>query len=289
MTDGKEVILSADVDDNFDVSVGLALHEGSHILLSDFKLLEEMGRVFDSVYWTYNKARYENGLAKDNGTPIVWTDEKVLETITQNISQFKYNKGFSEMYLPTGKIGSKGRITKEVKDLIGGLTNWIEDRRIDYHIFTSAPGYRDYYTSMYDHYFNDKVVTKGVASDEFTDEDFESYMFRIINLHNEKTDLNKLKGLRTIYRMINLNDIKRLKSTDDAFMLSIDVVAEILKYVPMGGEGDMNKEQSSDGESNGEKDEESTEGQGGGGEAGDEKNDEQGGMNASSEGIEGEQ
>ena len=36
-TDGERVILSADVDDRFDVSVGLALHEGSHIVLSDFK------------------------------------------------------------------------------------------------------------------------------------------------------------------------------------------------------------------------------------------------------------
>jgi hypothetical protein len=288
-TDGEKVILSADVDDNFDVSVGLALHEGSHILLSDFKLLEEMGRVFDSVNYTYTKAKYENQNAEANGTPIVWDDEKILNTIIGNISAFKYQKGFSEMYLPSGKIGSKGKLTREVKDLIGGLTNWIEDRRIDYHIFTSAPGYRDYYTSMYDHYFNDKMVTKGIISDEYTDENFESYMFRIINLHNEKTDLNKLSGLRAIYRMIKLNDIKRLKSTEDAFMLSIDVVAEILKYVPMGGEGDLNKEKSSDGESNGEQDEESTEGQGGGGEAGDEKNDEQGGMNASSEGIEGEQ
>ena len=289
MTDGKEVILSADVDDNFDVSVGLALHEGSHIILSDFKLLEESGRAFEQVNWVYQKARYENQNAELAGNPIQWTDEKILEHIINNVSQFKFNKGFYEMYLPTGKIGRKGRITKEVKDLIGGLTNWIEDRRIDYHIFTSAPGYREYYTSMYDHYFNDKMITKGIASDEYTDETFESYMFRIINLHNEKTDLSKLKGLRAIYRMINLNDIKRLKSTEDAFMLAIDVVAEILNYVPMGGEGDLKKEQSSDGESNGEQDEESTEGQGNGGEAGEEKSDEQGGANASSEGIEGEQ
>jgi len=287
-TDGEKVILSADVDDNFDVSVGLALHEGSHILLSDFKLLEEMGRAFEQVGWVYQKARYENEVAKSNGNPIAWTDEKILEHIIHNITQFKYSRGFSEMYLPTGKIGSKGRLTKEVKDLIGGLTNWIEDRRIDYHIFTSAPGYREYYSSMYDHYFNDKMITKGIVSDEYTNEDFESYMFRIINLHNEKTDLSKLKGLRAIYRMINLNDIKRLKNTEDAFMLAIDVVAEILKYVPMGGEGDLKKEQSSAGQSNGEQDEESTEGQGGG-QAGDEKSDEQGGMNASSEGIEGEQ
>jgi hypothetical protein len=288
-TDGERVILSADVDDNFDVSVGLALHEGSHILLSDFKLLEEMSSVFDKVHWVYSKAKYENEISVANGTAIVWDNEKIVNTIIGVISTFKYHKGFSEMYLPTGKIGSKGKLTKEVKDLIGGLTNWIEDRRIDYHIFTSAPGYREYYTSMYDHYFNDKMITKGIISDEYTDEDFESYMFRIINLHNEKTDLSKLKGLRAIYRMINLNDIKRLKNTEDAFMLAIDVVSEILKYVPMGGEGDLNKEKSSDGQSNGEQDEESTEGQGQGGDAGEEKNDSQGGANASSEGIEGEQ
>jgi hypothetical protein len=42
MTDGEKVILSADVDENFDVSVGLALHEGSHIVLSDFKMSESI-------------------------------------------------------------------------------------------------------------------------------------------------------------------------------------------------------------------------------------------------------
>jgi hypothetical protein len=140
---------------------------------------------------------------------------------------------------------------------------------------------------MYDYYFNDKVVTKGVDSEEYTDEDFESYLFRIINLHNEKTDLGKLKGLRAIYRMINLKDIARLKSTNDSFMLSIDVVAEILKYVPMV-QPETNEEQSA-GEQNGEQDKESDEEQNDGGQSGENSNDEQGGMGADSEGIEGEQ
>jgi hypothetical protein len=85
---------------------------------------------------------------------------------------------------------------------------------------------------MYDNYFNDKIVTKGIESDEYTDETFEAYMFRIINLHNEKTDLSKLKGLRAIYRMVNLKDISRLTSTKDSFQLAIDILAEILKTVP---------------------------------------------------------
>jgi hypothetical protein len=39
-TDGKSVTISTDLkDDNFDVAVGLALHEASHILLTDFAIL----------------------------------------------------------------------------------------------------------------------------------------------------------------------------------------------------------------------------------------------------------
>jgi hypothetical protein len=273
-TDGKQVILSADVNDNFDVSVGLALHEGSHIVLSDFKLLEEMGKAWQEVEWAH--ISYENSVAD----PAFSIDYK----IDRLLSNLKYYAGFKEMYLSTGKVGSYGKLTYEINGLIGNLTNWIEDRRIDYHIFTTAPGYRDYYTSMYDYYFNDKVITKGVISDEYTDENFESYMFRIINLHNEKTDLSKLKGLRAIYRMIDLKNIGRLKSTEDAFMLAINVVAEILKYVPIS-ESEPEQSNGENGEqgndSNGE------EGQGGG--SGDEKSDEQGGVNASSEGIEGEE
>jgi len=276
-TDGKQVILSADVNDNFDVSVGLALHEGSHIILSDFKLLEEMGNVRLEMDWVHTSHNMDDA---NNGVNIDVEIDRVLNRLN-----LKYVDGFREMYLSTGKIGSYGRLTYEVNSLIGNLTNWIEDRRIDYHIFKTAPGYRDYYTSMYDYYFNDKVITKGIVSDEYTNEDFESYMFRIINLHNEKTDLNKLKGLRAIYRMINLKDIGRLKSTKDVFMLAIDVVAEILKYVPT-----PQSESEQPNKENGEQSEDSNGGDGEGqGQSGNEKSDEQGGINASSEGIEGEE
>ena len=42
-TDGKTVTIGANIDDKkFDVAVGLALHEGSHIKLSDFNLLRHL-------------------------------------------------------------------------------------------------------------------------------------------------------------------------------------------------------------------------------------------------------
>jgi hypothetical protein len=233
-TDGEKVILSADVDDNFDVSVGLALHEGSHIVLSDFKMLgvfADIRRVYSS---RMNNLEYQNKTAIANGeTPL--TSDQIYYEIKSLVDTYggNYKPQLSEIFLSNGKIGSKGFVTEEVLDIVQGLTNWVEDRRIDNYIFNSAPGYRDYYISMYEHYFNDKIVTKGIKSDEYTDETWESYMFRIINLNNPETTLGKLKGLRNIYRMLDLKNISRLKTTTDALNLAIDVVAEILRYVPM--------------------------------------------------------
>jgi hypothetical protein len=232
-TDGKRVILSADVDDKFDVSVGLALHEGSHIILSDFDLLSNMNDMFNKYQHLQRKINSDTQSEIENGTPLSWTIDKVDTQIRNYTCQYpKYETLFNEMYLSTGKIGSKGQMNEEIFGIISSLTNWVEDRRIDMHIFKTAPGYRDYYTQMYDNYFNDKIVTKGIESDEYTDETFEAYMFRIINLMNEKTELSKLKGLRAIYRMVNLKDISRLTSTKDSFQLAIDILAEILKTVP---------------------------------------------------------
>ena len=257
-TDGKKVILSADVDDKFDVSVGLALHEGSHIVLSDFNLLSNMG----DMYSKYQGLKYsiEMDIKRDaeNGTTSNWTIDKIDAAIRNYTCQFPvYENLFNEMYLSTGKIGSKGQMNEEIFGIISSLTNWVEDRRIDMYIFNSAPGYRDYYTQMYDNYFNDKIVTKGIASDEYTDETFEAYMFRIINLMNENTDLSKLKGLRAIYRLVNLKDISRLKSTKDSFQLAIDILVEILKTVPyenaemMKGKGQGKGEGGQDGDGDG--------------------------------------
>ena len=233
-TDGKKVILSADVDDKFDVSVGLALHEGSHIILSDFALLSNMNDMLNNFERLQRQINSDTLNDIENGiTTSSWTIDKVDAQIKKYTAQYpKYETLFNEMYLSTGKIGSKGSMNDEIFNIISSLTNWVEDRRIDMHIFKTAPGYRDYYTQMYDNYFNDKIVTKGIESDEYTDETFEAYMFRIINLMNEKTELSKLKGLRAIYRMVNLKDISRLTSTKDSFQLAIDILAEILKTVP---------------------------------------------------------
>jgi hypothetical protein len=50
-TDGTTVTISAKMNDKeFDSTVGLSLHEASHIKLSDFKLLSELVKINDVIY-----------------------------------------------------------------------------------------------------------------------------------------------------------------------------------------------------------------------------------------------
>jgi hypothetical protein len=174
-TDGQTVVISGDIDnpEKFDVGVGLALHEGSHILLSDFELLAEMGKHIPAEL--------------------------------------------------TAKAESKGVNRYELLDVVKNLNNVVEDRRIDSFIYKNAPGYREYYLKMYDHYFGDKVIEKGLESDDYKVETIEAYMFRIINLMNVKSDLTSLKGMRAIYQTLDLKNIDRLKNSNDTLEVAIKI------------------------------------------------------------------
>ena len=201
-TDGKSVVIGSNISEpkDFDVAVGLALHEGSHIKLSDFKVLND-------IY---------------NIVPTHITDGAIKKGIMNSVS------------------------------IIKDLWNVVEDRRIDKFVFDSAPGYRDYYRKMYDKYFNDKLIDKALLSDEHTDESVDSYMFRIINLHNKNTNLNALKGLREIYTIVGLGSIDRLKNSSDAFNVALKVFQIILSNLPTA-------EENTDGEGNGKDDQQNEE------------------------------
>ena len=237
-TDGKTVVIGAKVVEpkDFDVAVGLALHEGSHIKLSDFNLLQDL----------------------QNLVPTYITEGAIKKGIYNSL------------------------------EVIKNLWNYVEDRRIDHYVFTSAPGYREYYRAMYDKYFNDKVIDKGLLSDEYTEETIDSYMFRIINLHNKNTDLTKLKGLREIYNLVGLGTISRLKDSYDTFKVALEMFKVILKNlsnVSSNGEEQQNGEgDSQDGMSGDGGNTDSTQM-----EVSDETNDEMGGMGTSSQGMSGQQ
>ena len=204
-TDGKSVVIGSNISEpkDFDVAVGLALHEGSHIKLSDFKVLKD-------IY---------------NIVPTHITDGAIKKGIMNSVS------------------------------IIKDLWNVVEDRRIDKFVFDSAPGYRDYYRAMYDKYFNDKLIDKALQSDEYTEESVDSYMFRIINIHNKNTDLTALKGLRDIYKTMGLGSIDRLKSSLDAFNVALTMFQTIMSNLPTSeseeGDGDGSNDQQSEQPQNG--------------------------------------
>tara|TARA_R100000988_G_scaffold99341_1_gene68318 strand:- start:58 stop:1653 length:1596 start_codon:yes stop_codon:yes gene_type:complete len=85
---------------------------------------------------------------------------------------------------------------------------------------------------MYDKYFHSKVIDKALGTDEYTDENMDSYMFRIINLTNKNTNLSALKGLRKIWTTIDLKNISRLKDTEDAFKVATELLHTIFKSLP---------------------------------------------------------
>lgn len=202
-TNGKTVTIGAKVEDpsDFDISVGLALHEGSHILLSDFELLQNL----------------HTHIGKDV------TDRAI-------------SLGIPPL------------------DTIKNILNWIEDRRIDQFIYSTSPGYREYYRAMYDNYFNSPIIDKALKSTEYRDVTLDSYMFRLVNSINPNSDLDALPDLRKIYRLLDLNNISRFKTTVEVLPLAIDVFSIMLDNLSVSptkpSEGEGNETQSDSSKSN---------------------------------------
>ena len=188
-TDGKTVTISSRITEkNFDETVGLALHEGSHIAYSDFEVFKEVRNLTKIRNWD----------------------------LTSHPERMEF---------------------------LRSMINYIEDRRIDNIVFKSSPGYKGYYHTLYSKFFNHKKMGKGLKSKMYRDVDFESYMFRIVNFTNPDTDLNALPRLLDIYRLINMSNIDRLKSTDDAIEVAKSVCDVVFKLVDENkGAGKQNGE-----------------------------------------------
>ena len=186
-TDGKVVTIGSKINEkSFDPTVGVALHEGSHIKLSDFNFVKNL--------------EFE-------------------------IPQSLYILGKSKGYNLYDTLG-------HVKNML----NYVEDRRIDWYVFSTSPGYKGYYNSMYDKYFHSKVIDKALLTDEYTSLDWDSYQFRIINLTNKNSRLEVLPELSSIYDMIFKNNggVKKMNSTREAFQVTKKVVEMIYKVLPEG-------------------------------------------------------
>lgn len=88
------------------------------------------------------------------------------------------------------------------------IHNWVEDRRIDNYVFSTAPGYRGYYDSLYDHYFKSERVSKELKKKKgYRSETWSSYEFSLINILNKDCKLDRLKGLKEIWNILDLKNV----------------------------------------------------------------------------------
>jgi len=205
-TDGKSVVIGSKLDEkNFDVAVGLALHEGSHIAFTQF-------------------------------------DE--LQTYRESTRYDELKNKFASLYENTDYLYYSLR---EVDVLSKMLINYIEDRRIDNKVFKSSPGYKGYYHKMYKKFFYSKIIDAALDSSDYTEETFDSYSMRIVNLHNRNTRLDALKGLKAINDLIDLPNISRLKNTKDVINIAHECLAVALRYIVISQDKEENTESGSEG------------------------------------------
>lgn len=203
-TDGKtEVVISANVTEkSFDATAGLALHEASHIIYTDFDCLPKF---FPQYVYSL----------KESFSAMYTSDRAMVESwcpfITQNLDKVSDLKGFDQQY-------------------IFALSNWIEDRRIDNLVFKSSPGYKSYYHTLYEKYYLSDALTKMLKSSDYREENVNSYKVRVLGLINPASDRNALVGLRSIINLIDLHNIDRLKDTKASIELAYRVADMIAQY-----------------------------------------------------------
>lgn len=185
---GKVIYISSAINNklDYDIAVGLALHEGSHTLLTDFDILKAA------------QANVPHDL-------FVMSDSKNIR---------------------------RSSIEKFIKD----MWNVIEDRYIDDYVFNEAPGYRGYYFALYNRYWNCIEIDTKLASDLFRYPSLASYDFRIPCLINPNSDITALPKLDEISKLIDFDNISRLKTTKSRIKLAFDVVKVVLGCLGLDGD-----------------------------------------------------
>jgi len=175
MTDGETVYIAANLkEDTIDYMVGLALHEASHVLLTDFGYLnKEKGKVLENTY----------------------------------------------------------KIPQEDLDNVFTLVNFVEDKRIDNFVYSTAPGYQPYYEELYRKSFYSEIIDENLKNDVFRSPSWDAYFFRIINIFNRNSDLDALPGLREVRDLLTYNCINMLESTRDSVKVAVDIYDIIKEHI----------------------------------------------------------
>jgi hypothetical protein len=177
---GEEfIVISATTDPaKFDVNVGLALHEGAHMVLSKRTNLKDSIPLYD------------------------W------------VTKFKHNP---ECFLPPIVFKNMERLfmtLPQVVALTHDIVNVMEDRRIDKWMYQRAVGYRGYYDALYDELWHSPRIDALLLHPYTRTPLLKHYRLRIINISNPFSDPDALPGLREMFDLIDLPNIDRFASDD---------------------------------------------------------------------------
>jgi hypothetical protein len=178
-TDGQDVVVISAVTDpnDIDVSVGLALHEGSHVLLSQplFQWLRNWHTSGSSV----NMAMQAEATRLQHANPAV-------------------------------------SLTKaQVDSLVHHTINLLEDRRIDSWMYERIGGYRPYYDSLYEFYLGREPYTSMRQSPTVRVPTIKNYEFWVIlTLTGWNDDLTVLPDLDKIVKLADVANIRRFDKND---------------------------------------------------------------------------
>lgn len=161
-SDGKSVVISgAHTPAEVDITVGLALHEAAHVLLSA------------PLFECYQAMAAGTLLTK----PYIQPSYKALN-------------------LPDHK-------------LLHMLLNVLEDRRIDSWMYARIGGWRPYYEALYAKYFHTDAVRDDILNPLSRTETLANYEFHIINMPSRHFDVNALKLLPEVMRLVDLPNVRR--------------------------------------------------------------------------------
>jgi len=203
-TDGKTVTLSATLKEkDWDSNVGLALHEASHILYSDFDLLKS------------------------------------------EISAIQWDSLSGNKRVIMDRLDRHDHPTRETYKTI---LNIVEDLYIDAMTYASAPGYRGYYKALYHKYFGDSKIEQGFYSKEFSEPTLNNYLFHICNFRNPNRNLDALPGLRDIWQMMDLVNVRRLTRPLNRVELAWEIIDVVSKNVLAANDANTANDDSGDGD-----------------------------------------
>jgi hypothetical protein len=188
-TDGTNVVIAAEDDSkHFDSMVGLALHEGSHCLLSDFNINKNLLNRLE--WWKF----------------VLAAKPSLREVLGKN-----YNEG-DITHDGKGAAAVRKQV-HSMQGVIGMIMNIVEDRRIDSYVYKNAIGYRPYYDAMYTKYFFNSDIEKNMKHNpDWRKPTVENYINWLINIFHPQFDRNALPGLSQMVDMIDLKNIRRFDS-----------------------------------------------------------------------------